>query len=311
MSRFEILRTLMSRHRWQLIITYLLFGMEMMGLLLRPLFFGMAIDDLIKGRYDGLIYLCLSHFAYLIVGTIRHKYDTRTYTSIYTSLVTGFLGRRYGKTEVSKLSAHSTLAREFVDFLETDIVYIIEAAFNLLGSIVLLMFYDKVVVVICLSVLIPVTLVTWIYGKKMSFLNRMKNDELEKQVDIISGGNKAAIKKHYNSLRKWQISISDHEAWNFGFMEMMVLLVIGVSLIVSIKITGSQVTAGFIVIISSYIQRFVSALDTIPYTVQRLSSLNDITKRIELEGDDFGDNSTSKQTTIVFPRYVGEIKEAV
>lgn len=301
MSRFEILRTLMMRHRWQLIITYILFGLEMLGMLLRPLFFGMAVDDLINGSYNGLIYLCIAHFGYLVAGTIRHRYDTRTYSSIYTSLVTGFLSRRYGKAEVSKLSAHSTLAREFVDFLETDIVYIIEAAFNLFGSLVLLFFYDKMVVAICLAVLLPVTAVSWIYGKKMRHLNQMKNDELEKQVDIIASGSKAAMKNHYNNLRHWQIRISDKEAWNFGFMEMMVLLVIGVSLITTVRVNGGHVTAGFIVVISSYIQRFVSALDTIPYTVQRLTSLSDITRRIELQGDDFTEDEKTKEVTSVIP----------
>jgi hypothetical protein len=56
-------------------------------------------------------------------------FDTRTYTAIYTSLVTRFLSRRYLKNDVSKLSAHSNLAREFVDFLEHDLVYVIEAAY--------------------------------------------------------------------------------------------------------------------------------------------------------------------------------------
>lgn len=303
MSRFEILRTLMMRHRWQLIITYILFGLEMLGMLLRPLFFGMAVDDLINSSYTGLIYLCVAHLGYLLAGTIRHRYDTRTYSSIYTSLVTGFLSRRYGKTEVSKLSAHSTLAREFVDFLETDIVYIIEAAFNLFGSLILLFFYDKMVVGICLAVLLPVTAVSWIYGKKMRHFNRMKNDELEKQVDIIASGSKASMKNHYNNLRFWQIRISDQEAWNFGFMEMMVLLVIGVSLVTTVRVNGGHVTAGFIVIISSYIQRFVSALDTIPYTVQRLTSLSDITRRIELQGDDFNEDEKTKEPSLITPVY--------
>lgn len=302
----------MMRHRWQLVITYILFGLEMTGLLVRPLFFGIAVDDLLKGSYDGLIYLSLSHLGYLIVGTIRHKYDTRTYTSIYTSLVTGFLSRRYGKTEVSKLSAHSTLAREFVDFLETDIIYVIEAAFNILGSLLVLLIMDSTVAFLCVTILLPVTLVSWKYGKKMNVLTKKKNDELEKQVDIISSGNKAAIKKHYSALRLWQIKISDREAINFGFMELMVLIVIGVSLIVATKVTGIAAGAGYIIIISSYIQRFVSALDTIPYTVQRLSSLNDITRRIELEGDDFTqEESKTKEPAVVIPAFSTEVKPAV
>ena len=286
MSKFQILRNLMMKHKYQLIFTYSLFSLEMLGGLLRFYFFGEAINDLIKGSYDGLIVLTLVHLAYLVIGTIRHMYDTRTYSSIYTSLVTKFLSRRYLKTDVSKLTAHSTLAREFVDFLEHDLVYVIEAAYNIIGSLIILFFYDKTVVLICLAITIPVIIISMLYGKKMLRLNKHKNDELEKQVDIISTGNNHIIRHHYNNLRKWQIRISDKEAWNFGFMEIMVLLVIAVSLVVSKNLHSSTVMAGSLFGIYSYILKFASGLDTIPYTLQRLSSLSDITRRIELEVDD-------------------------
>jgi len=120
----------------------------------------------------------------------------------------------------------------------------------------------------------------------MKMLNKQKNDELEKQVDVISTGNTHLIKQHYDNLRKWQIRISDQEAWNFGLMEILVMVVIGVSLLITNKTAGSGIEAGSLVGIYSYIQRFVSGLDPIPYTVQRLSSLNDITRRIELQEED-------------------------
>ena len=223
----------MQKHRTQLVITYVLFSLEMLGSLLRPFFLGEAINDLIKGSYRGLIVLSGVHLAWLIVGTLRHRYDTRTYSAIYTSLVTRFLSRRIDKSEVSKLSAHSTLAREFVDFLEFDLVYVIEALYNLLGSIVLLYFYDRSVVLLCLAILLPVMGISYIYGKRMKRLNRLKNDELEQQVDIISSGDKKAIFKHFNNLRHWQIRISDQEAWNFGIMEFMVMGIIAISLVLT------------------------------------------------------------------------------
>lgn len=286
MSRFAILKHIMNQHRYRLILTYILFSIEMLGNLLRPLFLGIAVNDLIKGSYSGLIMLCAVHFSWLVIGTIRHRLDTRTYSAIYTSLVTKFLSRRYNKSDVSRLSAHSTLAREFVDFLEFDLVYVIEAVYSIIGSLILLFYYDTSVVLVCLAILLPVTAISYFYGKKMKNLNRQKNDELEKQVDIISTGNTHLIKQHYDNLRKWQVRISDQEAWNFGIMEIMVMTVIGISLLVTNKTAGAGIEAGSLIGIYSYIQRFVSGLDTIPYTVQRLSSLNDITKRIELQEED-------------------------
>jgi ABC-type multidrug transport system fused ATPase/permease subunit len=308
MSRFQILRGLMMKHKYQLIFTYSLFSLEMLGNLMRYYFFGEAINDLIKGSYRGLLVLTLVHLAYLVIGTIRHMYDTRTYSAIYTSLVTKFLSRRYSKIEVSKLSAHSTLAREFVDFLEHDLVYVIEAGYNLLGSLILLFFYDKVVVMICLGILVPVIIMSHFYGKKMRRLNQLKNDELEKQVDIISTGNSRIIREHYNKLRNWQVRFSDKEAWNFGFMELMVLLVIGLSLVVSRNLHNSTVLAGSLFGIYSYILKFASGLDTIPYTVQRLSSLSDITRRIELQSEDFPD-AEAPIPAQVLPRLVKPIPE--
>ena len=286
MQRFKMLRSMMVRHRTQLVITYLLFTLEMLGTLLRPFFLGMAVNDLVKGSYHGLILLCVVHLAYLIAGTIRHMYDTRTYSAIYTSLVTQFLSRRFGLADVSKLSAHSTLAREFVDFLEYDLIYVMEAAYNILGSLVLLFFYDLHVVGICFAALLPVVTISYVYGRKMNRLNQLKNDELEKQVDVITTGDNKTIGDHYNNLRKWQIKISDKEAINFGLMELMVMAVIGVSLLVTAHTSGKALQAGDVVGIYSYILKFVSGLDTIPYTVQRLSSLADITRRIAIQEED-------------------------
>lgn len=286
MSRFAVLRTIMLQHRYRLVLTYILFSLEMLGSLMRPFFLGLAVNDLIKGSYQGLILLSLVHLAWLILGTIRHRLDTRTYTAIYTSLVTRLLARRYKKEEISRLSAHSTLAREFVDFLEFDLIYVIEAAYSILGSLVLLFFYDTAVVMVCLAILLPVTGLSYLYGKKMKKLNQQKNDELEKQVNIISTGNSHLVRQHYENLRKWQIRISDQEAWNFGIMEILVMIVIGISLLITNKTAGSGIEAGSLIGIYSYIQKFVSGLDTIPYTVQRLSSLNDITRRIEIRDSD-------------------------
>ncbi len=302
MLNMNVLSKLIRRHKVRLGITYLLFSLEMTGALLRPFFLGMAINDLMQGSYRGLIILSAVHFAWLVIGTLRHRYDTRTYSTIYTSLVTKFLSKKIKSSEVSKLSAHSTLAREFVDFLEFDLVYIIEAFYNIVGSMILLFFYQSSVVFLCLAILLPVMLISYIYGKKMKRLTRLKNDELEKQVNIISSGDKKAIYQHFNNLRKWQIRISDQEAWNFGIMEMMVMVVIAVSLLITNQVTGTTVLAGHIIGIYNYILKFVSGLDTIPYTVQRITALNDITQRIQLQMNEHEEEISPSSIPSMKPR---------
>ena len=284
MSRFTVLKRLFFQYKYKLVTTYTLFALEMLGNLMRPFFVGEAINDLIKGSYRGLINLSVVHLTYLIIGTIRHMYDTRTYSSIYTSLVTKMLSREFLSAELSKLSAHSTLAREFIDFLEYDLNFIVEALYNIFGALLMLYFYQHTVVLVCLIVMIPVIMVGYRYGKFMKDLTRSKNDELEKQVDIIATNNKNAIKHHYQALRHWQIRISDKEAINFGIMEILVLLVIIVSLLV-VNDSAINLPAGDIVGVYTYLLKFVSGLDTIPYILQRFTALADITERIELDPD--------------------------
>lgn len=286
MSRLSVLRSFFTQHKYQLLLTYSLFALEMLGTLLRPYFLGEAVNDLIKGSYNGLIILSVQHLIWLVIGTTRHMYDTRTYSSIYTSLVTKLLTKRKVNKDTSKLSAHATLAREFVDFLEFDLTYIVEMVYNLVGSLILLYFYDAEVVLVCITILIPVLLLSYWYGKHITRLNKLKNDELENQVNIINSRNVGHIQRHFAQLRKWQIKISDREAWNFGFMEMLVLVVITVSLIISTKSGGEMIMAGNVIGIYTYILKFVTGLDTIPYTVQKMSSLKDIARRIEFEEDD-------------------------
>lgn len=308
MFRKGIALQLISQHKRKLLVTYILFSLEMAGSLLRPFFLGMAINDLMKGSYDGLILLSIVHFVWLLMGTARQMYDTRTYSAIYTTLVTRFLSRRYGKTDVSRLSAHSTLSKELVDFLETDLPYVMEAIYNIIGSLILLCFYDSRIVLPCMAILLPVMAISYFYGKKMRRLTRLKNDELEKQVSIISGGNNASIQQHYNKLRKWQIKISDKEAINFGLIELLVLIVIGFSLLISTNVFGAGLLAGNLVGIYNYVLRFVSGLDSIPYTVQRITALNDIARRIEIQEEDI-DSSVLQKTPATIPVWLqGELK---
>lgn len=280
-------KAIFEKHKWQLVLTYILFSIEMLALLMQPYFLGRAIDGLIYGHNTGLFELVGVYFIWTVVGTIRHRVDTRTYTAIYTSFVSRLLNKKYDDKDVSKLSAHSNLAREFVDFLEYDLVYVIEAVYNIFGSLILLCFYDAKVVAICLIVLIPVTIISYFYGKKMKILTRERNDELENQVDIIGTANPLAVKRHYAKLRFWQIKISDQEAFNFGWMGLLVMAIVAISLYVTSWVTHTEeIAASNLIGIFMYVKRYGDGLDTIPYTVQRLSNLTDIAKRMELsEGD--------------------------
>lgn len=274
------LRSMIWPHRWRLGLTYILFSLEMTGSLLRPFFIGRAINDLIDGQYRGLLELVIVHLSWVAISYLRHRFDTRTYSAIYTAIMTSILSRIYPGQEVSKWSARSGLAKDLVDFLEYDVYFILEAAYNIFGSLILLSIYRSPVVWLCLAALVPVFLISFWYGRKMRLLQKAKHDELEGQVDIISAGNISRIKDHYHQLQKWQIRISDQEALNFGLMEIIVISVISLALLVSTGSSAAKIHAGDLVGIYYYILKFLNGLDTIPYTLQRWSMLGDIVRRL-------------------------------
>ena len=284
MSFLHLARYVILPHKGRLAVTYTLFTFEMLGSLLRPYFLGEAVNDLQEGSFNGLYLLLGAHAAWMLIGMVRQMYDTRTYTMIYNDIVLRLLRRHRETTEVSVLSARSTLAREFSEFLEYDVVYIVEAGYNILGSLFMLYFYEPSVLMICAAVLVPVVFISRRYGRAMGRVTRFRNDELEHQVDVISSRDETRIQSHYGKLRSWQIRLSDMQAWNFGFMEITVMIVLGSALVLSHQQTGGEgMWAGDIVGIYSYILKFLSGLDTIPYSVEKVAILRDIIRRLDVE----------------------------
>jgi hypothetical protein len=90
-------------------------------------------------------------------------------------------------------------------------------------------------------------------------------------------------------------------------MEIMVMLVIGGSLIITGNTSASTLLPGTLIGICNYILKFVSGLDTIPYIVQRITSLHDITKRIELQDEDFQNEKSSVMNPISSTAFSGSV----
>lgn len=266
--------------RWQLIATYSLFAVEMLVSLLRPYLLGIAVDGLFAGQLQGLFLLAGAHLAYLVIGTARHMFDTRTFSGIYVRFVVRLQLRPAPEEELSRRSALSQLARQVTDFLEYDVNYVVEALYNIVGALALLFLYDPQVVVMCFALLVPVFAVARRYGKSVTRLNRLQFDELERQVDVLDGNDPAEITAHYQRLRAAQVKISDLEAWNFGFTELCVLMAIVGSLWVSTRGASVAMPVGTVIGMYAYVLRFASGLETIPHTIQRLGALREILRRM-------------------------------
>ncbi len=80
-ERPRVLRQLFRGYRWRLLLTYGLFNLENMLRLAQPLVLGLAINDLIRSSYRGLLLLVAQHVAFVTIASLRQLYDTRTFTA--------------------------------------------------------------------------------------------------------------------------------------------------------------------------------------------------------------------------------------
>ena len=275
----SLLWSLFSSNRPKLLATYLLFNLENLIRLAQPFVIGLAINDLLQSSYLGLWIFVAQHIAHLVVSSFRQMYDTRTFSDIYSELVTNLVvEQRERDVKVSRVAARSMMSRQFVDFLERSIPMIIRVAYSIVGALVMLAFYDWMLMPFSLALVLPALLINRVYARSTLSLSQRLHDQLEREVDIIEPGYRDEVRDHFDQLAGWRIKLSDREAWNFGIMEFFVLIVLVISLLRTTSIV--DLAAGDIFAVFRYLMLLFVGLDSVPKLVQQVSQLRDIDRRV-------------------------------
>lgn len=273
------LRLLFSANRAKLLLTYLLFNVENLLRLSQPLVLGLAINDLLHDSSFGLLLFVGQHLTHLLISSLRQMYDTRVFTGIYTELATTLIAeQRSREIGTSRVAARSSLSREFVEFFENHVPLLIKSLYSVVGALVLLAFYDPLLVPICLGLLLPAVVLNRIYSRRTFELSRQLHNELENEVDVIDHNHEPAIRRHYDAVAAWRVKLSDSEALNFGTMELFVLGVMVLALLRTCSLTAA--TPGDIFAVFRYVLMLLMGFDGVPKIVQQFSRLRDLSQRL-------------------------------
>lgn len=277
------LRSLFASAKWRLMLTYALFNLENLLRLAQPFVLGWAINDLLTGAYQGLLAFVAQHLGHLAIGTWRQMYDTRVFTGLYTDLATGLVSEQRGQgVDVSRVAARSSLSREFVEFFERHVPLVVRSAYSIVGAMVMLAWYDWLLVPLCGLLIVPVCLLNLRYSRQTHRLSRQLHDELEREVNAIDEGSPAAVRGHFSRVAGWRVKLSNAEAVNFGLTELFVL---GLMAAVLIRFcSAAAVSPGDIFAVFRYVLMFVMGLDSVPHVVQHVSRLRDIRQRLSGNG---------------------------
>lgn len=274
------LRSLFVANRSRMLATYGMFNVENTLRLLQPLVLGIAINDLLRFSYFGLMLFVVQHLAHMLISSFRRMYDTRAFTSIYSELATDLIvEQRRREIDVSRVAARSGLSRGYVEFFEEHVPQLIRAIYNVAGALVLLAVYDWSLIPFCVALVLPVSLLNAAYSAKTLHYSGKLHDELEREIDVIERGRPEELRRHFDVAALWRVRLSDAEAINFSLMELFVLAVLVASLVHFCTNPGVQ--AGDIFAVFRYLMMFIMGVDAVPKLVGQISRLRDVGFRLQ------------------------------
>jgi len=242
-----------------------------------PLFIGFTIDDLMAGQTNALMNLVVVLVALVFVSVGRRLYDTRAYGTIRVS-VQQHIAENKAKLAISVLNARIEMARELVDFLEQNVPEILNAVVQFVVSLIVLYFLNPMLALAALISAVAMVLIYVLFHQRFYSLNGMHNKQSEKQVTILESANLAKLKQHFSRLKQFEIKLSDSEAILYGSVFLVLVAMVVFNLWYSA--TTMQITAGTIFSIVSYSWEFVEAAIVLPVTLQSMTRLSEITRRI-------------------------------
>ena len=276
-SLFHIAKT----HRYKLMGTFSLVILENVLLLLYPIVGSFAVNAVM----DGKLWQALS-YAFMVlmiwsIGSAKRAVDTRAFVRIYADLAVPLIVAQRTTDSTSVTTARVGLSRQFVDFFEIYLPVFLTAFFTIIGSVVMLLLIEFWVGVIALFIVILLITLLPSYSKINSKLYFKLNNRLEKEVDLIERTHAKALIHHYDLVSRLRILISDREAVSYLVIGILAFILFGVALSL-LTLTGYQ-SAGHIYAVITYMWGFLMSLDDMPYLMEKISELTDISKRIELK----------------------------
>ncbi|URQ62476.1 ABC transporter six-transmembrane domain-containing protein [Pantoea alhagi] len=276
------LKLLASRHRKKLLITFLLVAAENVTYLLYPLLAGASVNAILAGETMNAVLYGLMVLFIWCLGAARRSIDTRTFAKIYAAVaVSVVLAQRKNNLNHSTVAAHVALSREFVDFFELHLPLLITSLVSMFGAAVMLLLIEFWAGIICVIILAFLALFLPGYVHKNEALYNRLNNRLEKEVDYVHKASFTSLNRHYLTLAKLRIRLSDREA--MGYLSIGVLMALLFSLTIIWMCESSGINAGHIYSVMTYMWMFATSIDDGPQLLEKYSQLTDIGKRVKTD----------------------------
>ena len=266
-------------YRSQLAVTYGAAVVENTFELLYPFAIGLAVNGLLDDSWGGVVVFVVLSLTHTGLGVARQWYDTRLFNRLYASLATDLVkDQRAEGIETTSVVARTILADEYVDFLRSGVNTAIVAAFAVVGSLVMLFFYDPLLGLVAAAVAIPVVVINRRLMHRSAGIFRALNDQSEREVSLIDAGSVKDVRRHFMVIAGHWNRLSDAEGISWGVVDVIAL---GLAVFALVRATGSSAEVGTIFAIIAYVWAYIGGFGQVPSVLQRMSNLADIRRRLE------------------------------
>jgi hypothetical protein len=268
-----------QRHRGALAVSYGAAVVENTFELLYPWAIGLAVDGLLDGSWGSVTVFAVLSLAHTCLGVARQWYDTRLFNRMYAEFATDLVeDQRADGVATTSVVARTLLADEYVDFLRSGVNTAITSAFAVLGSLVMLFFYDPLLGLVAAVVALPVAVINRRLMRRSATIYRDLNDQAEREVSLIDEGAVKDVRRHFGVIAGHWNRLSDAEGISWGIVDVIAL---GLAVFALVRVTNTSSDVGSIFAAIAYVWAYLGGFDQVPAVLQRLSNLADIRRRLD------------------------------
>lgn len=279
-KNYKYLNSILKENKLPIALIYLINIFEEIFGLFIPSVVGLLINTFISGKGYGHFAFIFTYIGWQGLATIRKIKDTQIYTKIFNQICLKMIvDSKSNVSELSIINARIELIKQIISFIETDFPFFVRSLVSIIGSAILLFYINPKLLLISIIIIIPSFFFNYFYSKRIGKITLDINNQYEKQVKILQTNNLIRIKDYFENLRLKSINKSNQEAYNFGIIEIFVMVMIFTSVFVICQTEKTKI--GDIVAGYGIILRFGYGFDFIPYITTKLVNVRDILVRLE------------------------------
>ena len=269
--------TLVRVFRGKILITWMLTIIETAMLALFPLLIGRSIDGLLAGDLAAFQQLVAVMAVLLVVATGRRVYDTRAYGAMRVALGQAQADRAGGEA-VSVTTARVLMGRELVDFLEKEAPLSITGVIQVVVALAVLLSFHATLALSAAAAAGAMLGIYALFSRRFFRLNADLNQQSEAQVAELESRSPSRIAAHLIGLRRHEVRLSDTESIVYALIFAALLAMLAFNLWFAATQTGASTGEIFAIVTYSY--EFIETSVILPMTLQSLTRLAEITRRI-------------------------------